>query len=79
VVEPLNENRGLVAEIATRPVVEREDEVEDHSAGGRQRDNCWRDDRERGDDDRGVERELYVAGAPPEALLRCGSSTRLGT
>jgi len=40
VVQPLNENRGLVAEIATRPVVEREDEVEDHSAGGRQRDNC---------------------------------------
>src|SRR5664280_1285008 len=65
-----NQPPASVAEVAARTVVERENEVEHHGAGGRQRDDCRGHDRERRNDDGPVERELYVAGAPPEPLLR---------
>src|SRR5674476_385117 len=65
-----NQPPASVTEVSPRTVVQREDEVEHDGTGGGQRHDRRRHDRERRDDDRGVERELYVAGAPPEPLLR---------
>src|SRR5450759_1109355 len=65
-----NQPPASVTEVSPRTVVERENEVEYDGPGGGQRDDRRAHDRQRRDDDRGVERELYVAGAPPQPLLR---------